>query len=353
MSKFKAGDIVVHFKRDLNKIESLDDLSYLYKIIGEGLYTETGEICYVYQALYGNNEIYIRPSTMFESEVDTQKYPNAKQTYRFEKFEGFSNKKDFYSLCKNLWVAYTINNYEMKHCKIIDIKETYVVGKKKNGNKEFVSYDNILGLCAKPTKTNKNPSIIKPTIEIFKKLKLVKDLNNEIEKECVWTQKANEMINTSFLEIMKKWTSENLPLECLNIPYHSKKKVLNQLFKLPNIKNDTILQSKIKNLINFEIEKRKYDFKHWYIYDYESDIYVDENELSKCNFNDKDTFEALETNYSDFIFSQYESIMDEVAKKFLNQNNIDWDELYNYLFDFCDFLEDEVKNAFWNHCPLH
>ncbi len=38
----------------------------------------------VYRALYDDNGLYIRPLDMFLSKVDKEKYPNVKQTYRFE-----------------------------------------------------------------------------------------------------------------------------------------------------------------------------------------------------------------------------------------------------------------------------
>lgn len=81
MERFKVGDIVQHFKR-----ENVDPNTpmYLYKIIGFASHTETKEKLVIYQALYSPYKTCARPYDMFISEVDRNKYPNAKQKYRFE-----------------------------------------------------------------------------------------------------------------------------------------------------------------------------------------------------------------------------------------------------------------------------
>lgn len=79
----RPGTIVSHFKRT----ESKGDNNYLYRVIGIGKNSETLEEQVVYQALYGTNDIWIRPKNEFCEPVDKQKYPDVKQEFKFECYE--------------------------------------------------------------------------------------------------------------------------------------------------------------------------------------------------------------------------------------------------------------------------
>ena len=55
-----------------------------YIVIDVATDTETNEPMVIYRALYGNNELWVRPYKMFIEKVDKNKYPDVKQEYRFE-----------------------------------------------------------------------------------------------------------------------------------------------------------------------------------------------------------------------------------------------------------------------------
>ena len=72
MREIVKNAIYKHFKGDY------------YLVLDIAKSSETEEEYVVYRALYGNNELWIRPVDMFLSEVDHEKYTDVTQKNRFE-----------------------------------------------------------------------------------------------------------------------------------------------------------------------------------------------------------------------------------------------------------------------------
>ncbi len=75
MREIKAGEYYRHFKGGQ------------YQVTAIARDANTEEKVVVYQALYGEEDFWVRPYEEFVGPVDREKYPDAGQTWRFEKIE--------------------------------------------------------------------------------------------------------------------------------------------------------------------------------------------------------------------------------------------------------------------------
>ena len=72
MRKVQLHRVYRHFKGDCYLVEDV------------ARHSETDEELVVYRKLYGDGSLWARPSDLFLSEVDHEKYPDVEQRYRFE-----------------------------------------------------------------------------------------------------------------------------------------------------------------------------------------------------------------------------------------------------------------------------
>ncbi|MBR5376598.1 MAG: DUF1653 domain-containing protein [Lachnospiraceae bacterium] len=88
----------------------------LYEIVTIAHHTETMEELVIYRSQEDKNQVYARPLTMFMEAVDRQKYPSAKQEFRFEKVD--IKKPDEYAKTLDSVNANAVSDFK----RLVDIK---------------------------------------------------------------------------------------------------------------------------------------------------------------------------------------------------------------------------------------
>ena len=81
--RLNVGDLVIHFKHELDDVAN--QIKYIYLIKEIAIHSETGEKLVIYQNVV-SGIVYARPYDMFMSVVDSNKYPTIKQLYRMTKW---------------------------------------------------------------------------------------------------------------------------------------------------------------------------------------------------------------------------------------------------------------------------
>lgn len=133
----RPGEFYRHFK------------DKMYQVTAVAIHSETREKMVVYQALYGTFDVYVRPLSMFISEVDHEKYPDVLQKYRFERVElkdtvsqdqpvsepkEVANKEEHHGPNKNLLAFLDAETYHEK----LEVLRTY---------KDKFTAEELLAIC--------------------------------------------------------------------------------------------------------------------------------------------------------------------------------------------------------------
>lgn len=131
----QANEIYRHFKGNL------------YKVICIARDSETLEDMVVYQALYGNYDIYVRPLDNFESKVDINKYPEVSQSNRFELVSPVANLSPQFSAPEITPIqapAKVPEEERTSYSKEDDVRPSESMTLLKPGVEEFLDADNVI-----------------------------------------------------------------------------------------------------------------------------------------------------------------------------------------------------------------
>ena len=219
----------------------------LYQVKGTAIHSETKEKMVIYQGLYGDYEMYVRPYDMFLSEVDHVKYPDVKQKYRFELIDiktGMSLETDAVYDSKESTVGYSgqaestqgiserdgVYNTdskasELKETESLDItaemqKKDIVTGMSFETDTVYNSKENSVGYAGRIEKTNAEE-------EPQEESKLIRflDAYDYKEKLDILTSMRSEL-NDGLIDIMAESIEVAVPEGDITDRYNSLRKCL-------------------------------------------------------------------------------------------------------------------------------
>lgn len=193
----QANEIYRHFKGNL------------YKVICIAKDSETLEDMVVYQGLYGNYDIYVRPLDNFESKVDINKYPEAGQANRFELVSPVANVSPQLSATEVNSVQAKVKATE-EGVAAVSKEEVKIGGNaKEDADVTYVSDDENAGLGVDDLRPNESMHLLKPGVEEFLDADNVIDKANILEniKNIIDQDDVTIMASVMDIEI-----DESLPL---------------------------------------------------------------------------------------------------------------------------------------------